>query len=675
MTMPGQYIDPNPPTTLAQVLASTDAAPIFLLEVEAGITMHAWYPLVANGHTYGSAYAHVLGDGSGQLNDSVDIITGVIVNGVELTAGASVDDVVNHNGYWFWDGAASQSLIISMPDGSNPMARGVTVEAMATMYFSDGPTDAGGFAWQARISSWPGLSRSVTADFSSITQVGGGSIELANADHYFDQRRTYNWDAGWARLIMGAAGLPWDQFVPLATFVVSSTKAELGKFTLNVQDPKVLCDTLFPTALYALADYPAMDTGSVGKPLQLSYGVIVGASPVCIDTVNGVFKLAGHPITSVQQVRVKDSSDIWQVAAFFALDAVNATITMDPGVTWEAGQDIVVDFTGKPLPNGQPMINPADIVQDIIEQLGFDVSTAGFLAAHNWYDIGYYWPNPLNRAVTHQLGIYINSQGQAITTINEICVNVRAYLQTATDGTFTLTPFRSYRRTECLQITDTNNLQPGVVIDGSGTTSTMVQAGTKISQCVVTYGVKSSENTQQVATITDMANQYSRGLAAPVQETVDALFSGQDDAAWLGQAIVNQDRVDQSFWTAQTMWSAWTQMPGQGVQIYSTLLCVDQVNEIIKVDLDLNKRQVTLTMDNLRGFERSSGFWCLSTDTTPLGNPLAWNGTGELNDASGEGEYKRQQAGHWVDGNDFAVDTQQPGALYSELDYAPSRWQ
>ena len=675
MTLPGQYVDPNPPSTLADVLTAVNAAPTFLLQLTAGITMRAWYPLVAAGYTYGNAWVHDLGDGSGFFNDSVDEIQAVFVNGVALTPGASQQDVANNNGYFFWDGVANQCLLISMPDGSNPMTRGNTILAMAVMRFSDGPTDARGYRWQPRISSWPGISRQVTPDFSGITQVGGGEITLANEDHYFDQRRGYNWDAGRAALIMGASGLPWNQFQTLATFVVSSVKMPLGSFTLNLQDPKVFCDTLFPATLYSDSAFPNINISDIGKPVQIAYGVILGATPVCIDTLNGIFQLAGHAIHSIQQVRVKDTNGIWNPVPSFTYDVSLSQFTLTPGVYWTTGWDVVADFTGKTLSNGWPMINPADILQDIIGLLGFSTNTAGFLSAHNWYDIGYTFPNPNNRVVPHQVGLYIDSQGKAIDVMQELCSNVRAYLQVAPDGTFTMTPFRSFRATDCLQITDHNNLRPGVVIDGSGTTSHYVQAGTKISQCVVNYGIKSAESAASVLTVTNNANQWTRGLLAPVQDNVDTLFNQQPDALWYGQAIVNQDRVDQSFWTAQTQWTAWTAMCGGGVKIFSETLCIDQVNEIIKVDLDLNKRQVKITMANLRGFELSSGFWCNSTDLTPLGNSLAWNPTGEMNDASGEGEYRRQQAGHWVDPCDFAVATATPGAVFSDTDFAPSRWQ
>ena len=669
MPLPGEYVDPLPPTTFAQLMASIEASPRFLLQMTAGINFFSWHFVT------GYAYLHPLGDGTGVFNSSVDRIIAVTVNGTALTPVTSSAAVATTMGSFYWDGYADQALVISMPDGSNPQAQNVTVEATAVFYFSDGPSDANGILWDNRIVSWPSITRRVTPDFSSITQIGNGSVTLANEDHYFDLRRRYNWDNGAATLYMTASGLPWSQAATLATFMVGSSKLQEGKFTFNLQDPKVLCDTLFPSVLYNQTNYPNLDPSAVGNPVQVAYGVIQGATPVCIDTVNGIYQVAGHPILSIDQVRVKDASDLWQPVAFSA----NTSLAQFTLTSYSPGASVVVDFSGKTNPNGSLMNNAADIVQDLLTQLGLTTDSAGFSNAHNWYDYGYINGNVLARAVVLAPSVYLDSQGSALTTIEEIMVNCRAYLQTAPTGGLTMTPFRSYSITNIPTINDYNNLTPGVVIDGSGTTSTYVQAGTKISQCVVNYGIRSAESRVQSVTWSAPANAYTRGKVASgqpqyVQEVVDSLFNNEADALYLAQAIVLQDRVDQSFWTVQSKWLGWNLLPGGGVHVKSPRLCLDQVLEIIGVTFDLNARRVTLTLGNLRGFEQSAGFWCNDSDLTPNGNSLAWPAGGELWDGDGETEYRRHYCGHWHGEDDFAVNTANLTGTWSDEDHAVSRW-
>ncbi len=670
MSLPGEYIDPNPPATLAEALARPDVAPRFCLTVTCGIRYESWFQVS------GYAYLHPLGDFSGVFNDSVDEITAVKVNGVALTAAANRDEVVSTQGRFFWDGIENQCLLISLADGSNPQARGVTVEAFATYRFSDGPCDAGGYRWRPKIASLPDLERRISPSFNGITQIGGGTVVFENEDHFFDERRGQNWDAGRVTLQMGASGLPFSEYRTLATFVASAPKMTEGQFTLNLQDPKILVDGLFPSALYEPEDFPALDPAAFGTPIQVAYGLILGVAPTCIDTATGTFQVAGHAIKSFQGVRVQDqATGLWLVSSFASTDLALAQFTLAPG-TWALGQMVVVDFEGKKNTDDSLMDNPADIVADILGQIGQPVDAGSFATAHNWYDAGEIQGPVIRRKTLRAPSLYLNTQGMALATIEQIMVNARAYLQAMPDGSLTMTPFRNYRGSVVPVITDNAGLAPGLVLDGNGTTSNYVQAGKKVTSCQVVFGTKPVEGYRQVYTYTSPENKYTRNMPTDVVAVVESLFTNRADAEYLAQAIVNQDRVDQSFWTAALKWQAWQWLPGQGVRVFSARHCIDQIMEVLTIKMQLTSRKVTVTLGNARGFEQASGFWSDGAETTPLGNDLGWPQVGEANDLTGETEYVRHEAGHWVGVDDYAVDTANPSNLaWSDLDKAPSRWQ
>ena len=675
--VPGQPVDPNPHVNLAEAVADSIMAPVFCMTITSGYRAFAWVQVGSS-----AKYAYQLGDGTGILNSSVDEIVALYVNGVAYTQVYSPGALAGGS-KWMWDvGYAPGDLrvLIEMPGGVDvdPKLGGNVIELLAMYRFSNVPTDAGGYAWKPWITTLPSLQNRVAIDFNSISQIGGGSVVLQNETHFFDKRLRQNWDAGQASLYMGFYGLPWADFQQLATWTPSSAKMDDKNFTLNIQEAKVLLDNLYPSALYDATTYPNIDPTAIGSPIQVAYGTLHSVKAVCIDTLNLIFRVAGHAIYSFDQIRVLDkTTNIWTVVNFLSTNLPDAQFTMDPGI-YTSSDSFAVDFTGKCLPNGYPMINPADVAQDLIEQLGFNTDAAGFLAAHNWYDIGYVFGNANNRVVILQQSIFLNTQEQAIDTLEEFMAEVRAYLTADAAGNFTMTPFRNYPVDGLVELNDNNVLLPGFEIDGSGVANFRIQAGSKINQVQVNFDIKGVESIQQTLTVTSPQNLYTRNLGENVPSVIDSLFTQESDAAALANALLNEYRVDPYVYTCKVKWLAFTLLPGNHVHVVDARHGIDVVCEIIQVQIDLatKEKAVTLTLLNLRGFEQSTGFWVNDTDTTPAGASLAWPANGELSDVAvpPETEYRRHQAGHWVGLDDFAV-VVASATNPSDLDFAPSRWQ
>ena len=654
MSLPGQPIDPNPPASLSAALLNSAVYPIFCLEITAGIVARAW-TLVS-----GTTYQYILGDRSGALNSSVDEIIGLYVAGVAQSSSS-----------WSWN---PNSQTVTFTSATDPKLLG-TVQLMARFHFSSVPTDINGFLWAPRLLTLPSLQNRVAPDFNSITQIGGGKLTLANEDHFFDNRLHYNWNAGRSVLYMGVSGLPWSGFQKLATWANSSAALSDKDFTLNMQEVKVLIDSLFPTTLYDDVTYPNIDPSAIGLPIQIAYGVLQGVIPTLIDSTNLVFKVAGHAIYSFDGVRILDSgSGLYNPVSFLSVDLSLGEFTMDPSI-YSVGSTIVVDFTGRILPNGQPMINPADIIQDLVGvQMGYATDASSFATAHAAYDFGYYGNNPLKRAVSLAPSLYLNAQAKALDTINELLSEVRAYLTSTPDGSFAMIRFQNYQVSGLQEITDELMLPSGIALDGAGMANFRIQAGSTITQAQVNYDVRDTENTQATVTVNSAANLESRQLEEEIPSIVDSLFTSYNDANYLAQALVNEYRVDPYIYTMTVKWAALLLRPAQHVHVVSVRHNIDVVCEIIQVDVDLASKKVKLTLNNLRGFEEASGFWVNSTDETPLGNSLAWPTNGQLAATDSETQYRRHQAGHWHEADGFAVNSATASAL-SDKDSGVSRWQ
>ncbi len=668
MTLPGEWVDPNPPATLAIALSRSVVSPRFCLEVTCGIRALRWKP-ASGGGLPANVFSYALGDGSGAFNDSVDEIVGMSFEGVALAAVTTYAALLANTFMWDWQ---NQRLLACL-GGPSPMQRDKTALLMATYRFSDGPTDAGGYRWRPWLTSLPSLTSRVATDFNGIPQIGGGTLVLQNENHFFDSRKGQNWDAGRCVLKMGASGLPWAQFVTLATFVPSSIGMTDKNFSINVQDPKVLLDALFPSVLYDSITHPNIDPSSVGQPVQLVYGVNKGIVPVCIDTVALVFKVAGHAILSFDGVRVQDqTTNSWEVKNFLSTNAATGEFTLSP-VDWQVGQGVVVDVSGKKRTNGTLMDNPAEILKDMLLALGQPVDAAGFETARLWYDAGFRGSDIKDRVSVRAPSVYLDTQAKAISTIEEIMVNVRAYLVTLPNGNFSMVPFRNYQGSTLPLVTDNNSLEAGLQLTTSGSSSSRVQAGSKTTQANVNFAIQSAEGFQQVYTYTSPSNRLTRGLALEVPVTVDSLFTKPDDAAYLAQSLVNDFRVDPKVYTLEMKWLPFTWGAATHIHYVSARHGIDVVLEILQLSLNLTARKVTMMLGNLRGFEQSSGFWVLSTDLTPTGASLAWPPNGQDSDPT-ETEYRRHQAGHWHGTTDFALDP----ALATQAidkDSSVSRWQ
>lgn len=690
MSLPGEIKDPFPPATFSAANARSVNYPNVLVVVTCGRYEPVWK--LDNGFSYQAPCQSSRPGASAPQYGYAEQVQGVNVNGIALTGAVSQRFVQVNKGYYYLASnpdLMTATLYISMPDGSNPMARGNVVEVMLSYQFCSTPTDdAGAVAvagppWLPWILSLPSLTNKIDAQFGGITQIGGGSIVLDNTTKFFDSRVKQNWDAGQVRVYMGYDGLA--SYTLLATFIAANVSADDSTFTINTKDPKILVDVLFPSKIYDNVTYPNIDPAFIGKPIPMAYGKILGVEPATIDTVNGIFKVAQHAIYSFDGVRVLDTTTgLWVTVPFASTNTATGQFTLAVGSSWTAGQSVAVDFTGR-LAAGTtgPMLNPADIVKDILTQLGVTTNTSVFNTIRNYYTIGYY-PGVLNSdgsqayAYCRKPSLYLDSQQKALTTIQQIMQDTRSYLSLLPDGSFGMFPFTNYQASTLPVITDENTLSmSGVKVDGSGTAYALTQTGMKPTQVQVTYAQYGPEGYQSTVTANSAFNQNTRNIpvGASVPLVIDTTLTDVVDAQYVANAALMDWHVDPYIYTVQVSWLAWGLLAGaQHVHLTSAIHNWDLVSEILAVKMDLTNFVVTLTLGNLRGYEQSSGFWSNSGDTTPSGATLAWPQQGETV-APFETEYRRHQTGHWHGSDDLAVDSTNGANSWDWRDYTISRWQ
>ncbi len=648
--LPGEVIPLNTPASLPAALSNSVASPIFCVVMTCGRFEPFWAQVVPAQPLY-------------YLNQEDEVID-VKVNGVSLDLVADQATCLAQPGSWFWAdkiifSSITSKIYIHLNNDTDPNERGQVVETFLRYRFSDGATDAGGYWWEPRLLDLPALKIQNPIDFKGLVQTGGGMLTLLNEDQFFKTRMKQNWDAGTTTIIMGAAGLAWANFVTLAVFTNFQPSSNDKNFMLEVKEPKIKLDKPYPPFIYDIYTYPNIRQGDIGKTLQRAYGEKKSVNPVCIDTTNLQFQLAGHQIKSFDGVRVKDlATEEWVTKNFLTTDVATARFTMDPA-DWTKDQAIAVDFTGLPRIDETVMDNPAEIISDILQDMGEAVNAADFEAARLWYDAGYIDNNGDTslRISMARPAIYLDNQSSALTVINTILKNCRAYLTTNPDGSYSMRPFRIYQGKDLEMIYDED------MIGGLRRVPQISPVTNKISMVTVNYGFRDQEGWHQNVTYEIPANQFTRDQKDAVPYVFDSLLYGDDDAAHLAQALANEYIVDPLQYTTRLKWKPFTWKVGDSVSIVSTIHGLDVLAEIVGMNINIKDRGVDLILGNLRGFDEATGFWVLSTDLCPDGSSLAWL------PGDPEQQYRRHNAGHWHNAKDQASNS----PLGAE-DCAVSRW-
>ncbi len=112
--------------------------------------------------------------------------------------GLRVDGTDQANG-WTWDAAAGtvtvDSAVLEDP-------REHVVQVMVALRFATEPK-VFDEPWWPRVERVPDVSLRTEAEFGGLTQIGGGTLELANGDAFFDGLDGLDWSAGWCELRLG----------------------------------------------------------------------------------------------------------------------------------------------------------------------------------------------------------------------------------------------------------------------------------------------------------------------------------------------------------------------------------------------------------------------------------------------------------------------------------------
>lgn len=283
--------------TVSEAIQKPTSTLIILAEITAGVWCRAW---VVDG-TLTNSYSIAMADEVTSVKWNRD---------TTLTQQASAADVNSNAGAWYWDRAAS--LLWVRPVSGSIFAN--VVQAFVTFYVGNPTAKTLNDRFYApRLVSAPALSQRIEAMFGDVAQIGGGSLVLANVDGFFNTRQHYQWNAGGVVLKLGvdtaAGAMAWADYQTGATWVVEDWERSADSFTLRLSEAKSKLKSKLPFEFFARADYSNIEDATVGKPIPIIYGTVFGAPAVLIDPGAKQFKVCGHAIKELSEVRIRKSFD------------------------------------------------------------------------------------------------------------------------------------------------------------------------------------------------------------------------------------------------------------------------------------------------------------------------------------------------------------------------------
>ena len=609
---------------LKKMFSSSVVSPVFLVELTAGETVRQWTSLGS-----GVYFAYC----------SSTEVHSVRQNGIELVEmkqgfGPSIE----LNRFEFTP--SNKMLLIRTATDPNSSF----VQVVYKYYVSDKSIEKNNTFYEGLIKNLPSLSIRLDKEFGSIVQFGNGSIELLNLNGIWDSRFNLEWLAGSCDLKIGTVEAKYSDFIQLGSWACDTIQIDNQKFGISLVEKKVNIDVEVPFSFYTYDEFPALKENDEGKAKQWAYGNIYGAEAVCIDALNQVFKVADHPISSLDSIRVF-KEDGWNWVSPSSTDLVSGTFVLPSGVyDSEKSQKVSVDFAGKPDASGYLMNNASDIVLDILSNLGItEIDLESFNESKRLLELGYYGFNTNQKACIRTPSIYLNEAVRATDVIQKINDTTNAYMFIGGDGKYRFQVFKPKAEEYLVHLTESDLLSFNAQAEG----------GNKTSKAVIHYAERKADGFGPSVIVENVDNQYLRNQKqATIKEKTVGLDSLKDATRYAEQ-IVFEDSKKKDAYTIDVKWGAWFLSAGDCVHLKFDRYNLDGVFEVMEIQYSLTERKVSLTVSNMHGLSGMAGIWV---------SEVSKFGIDEVSSYSTNQKF--QNSGHWQDSSGY-IDSNYKKSVWS----------
>lgn len=656
-------------TTLTDRLPWPNIGSNILAECTAGERLKHW--TAAGGGYTNTYYASTIAGASRPAN-------AVNENGVALTERASIALVDANAASWYWD--RTNARIYVHPTGSvSPYTK--SIQAMLMFCFSVRAEILDGRYYDGRASELPTITSRVETKFGDPGKLGGGNISLQNEDGLFDSLASLDWNAGTCTVKMGADAVllasvgthtpsTYAEYDVVGTWRITGWEKDLGTFKLTLEERMGVLKKKIPTTTWERSEFPSLRDDDEGKVKQIAYGYLYDVSPVCVDTVAYKFRVAGHAIKDLQDVRVvkenADGLDQWETITPDAIDEANAEFTLN-AADWDGSAKVACDFIGRMNGDGSLMENACDVIADLIfTQAGELVAykdTAAFTAARNLLLVG--TDSDGNEVSRSRISMYIDKETETAKIISRVNEVVGSYLFNDKEGKYKYAVFDPEPGEGSPKFTDSEVADWNENID----------AEELLTSLKVEYQYRKTRDYPQTVKCSRTDTQYWQGASAAVADVGEEMpLDRLSDALYFGQRTIRMQGEPIRTFSAKLSRKAWTLEPGDTIIVTLDDRNVNGIFEVLEVKRNLAEPTwISVVLSDFHGMGDSTGWWTAESPTLPTRfAALAGYGSGAASpwNAAWHADIKkwcRQNLGYWTDENGFA-DSTDPDS------YMPSVW-
>jgi hypothetical protein len=514
-----------------------------------------------------------------------------------------------------------------------------TWKARALLRFASRPKTLRGVDWSPRLAKVPSLALRIESKFSGVGQLGGGRIELTNADGWFDGLDRAIWDGFNCVLELGVdlpgtgGEMPESEYRTVGTWRVESVETSEMAVGLSVKELKTRLDDKIPVEVFTWTDYPNMPEQTRHKVIPRAYGRILGAAAYCVDATARRFKIANHGVRSFDGVRI-DIEGVWTESAFASADRALGEFTL--GSDWENGRAVSVDFSGRTNADGTLMVNGADIVGDLLDYFGeTELDQESFTRSAAILRVGY---NRFGQEVCEfEPSLYLDKETNGIEVLSILNETLNAALYTDLAGHWRFVVFEPRRRSDLAT-------QPGIV--ACTFTAADIETDTfKISvddrelfaDVRVNFAARAAEDWSGRVKLELPATRTLHGMPRIASAIRTPALSSEAQATAWGQRLLRMEAQPRTRYAFTLARSGYFLTPSDKIRLTLERFGMDHVLEVLEVRQDLTGNSCSIVAGDLRSWTDTFGFWV--EDTAPAWS-AAWT--------DAETRAARQNSGFWT---------------------------
>jgi len=180
------------------------------------------------------------------------------------------------------------------------------------------------------VGALPSVQQSVGEYWLGQVTIDYGRIGFLN-DSWWYKTLNWLWNNAPAELKFGELGSSYSDFLTFFRGVVQNPEFSDEEVSFELRDERTSKFRQIPIYKFWTSNYPNLEEGTEGRVIPIPFGEVKNITPVCIDTVNHVYKISNYQIQSIDAV-YRDGV-LLTAGTDYTTDLVNAefTLTFDPG--------------------------------------------------------------------------------------------------------------------------------------------------------------------------------------------------------------------------------------------------------------------------------------------------------------------------------------------------------